>query len=1558
MKKPTNIAHPLKNRTGSSQGNRQVDALSWQYAPIDAKTLEDRLYIIGNYAKLINYYEVQKGPDSKEYQQVGNWTDFFENSLPFQLANFSKTSITDLKNRFSSLQKALEENPSAQSLEALLNFIYNEIIFPVSGLYSAVVHGGNSYGTALLSIIKSYYQEPLKSFIKLYNASVTFLCISRKKFNSFLQEPWQFGAPDIYEFDRCIQQVKKGKTAGYLLAGKIAVDIFDQLLSGLGEIIETSPDHIQESLVPLEDSLQQKHEPHLALMFTFLELFKHLQGNINELGKKHLDFFYKNVLQIMPKDVVPDKAHLVFEIAKHLKNGYLLPEDLLLKDGKDTNKQDIVFGLDQELVLDKAKITGLRSLSLYSVNVNDNNRYIEGVYMAPVANSLDGKGEKFKEDGANWATLGDKYSKLLQEGKKWPEEHPQARLGFVLASPVLLLQEGKREVTITIYCDLVPQDPPLSQAEKDVLIDLIGDKLNVPDIEKLFLFSEFLLKECDETLAEEKKLSEPAKKHIRWLLVNQDPFEVREQELDDFFKDTDLVSCEPIFTTNDEEQLRDCLNNLESASKTIDHPLFRVALSGEKEWISASPEINIIKNPVAAAVQLADLQFSIQFTLPPDTPAVVFYNEENLKEKLDLKKSFPVVKIELNEDLKIPCPTGDRADEKCCLKNEPEPIGNLFISPYDLLQKLVLTDAKIEVTVCGVKDLIVQNDENLQDVNKPIMPFGPRPKVGDNWNTEKGANFYIGSREIFCKNWQKFWINTTWKDKPDDLHEHYRNYRGDDFENGHAAITDCSFRFITSVLNQGNWAKDTYNVNQPPPPSLIDAGSGDNHWDDNYDCEYIAEEYLPLFIHSVEGDGVPEEPNPCGALDPGDTFSHKLKESYFPEYNYQAKSMPEVNLEPLSIHTRKGFIKLTLAGTSFQHDRYTYVLARQMMALANLLDPESIELVKDDLELLKKLSAEANSKMASILAEINFVINHLNALNDRLIPGILSLAQKIEGHLNFINTNYDSNPVASKARVNQALTDITDLIEDIGNATDNSTTLGHLDHAKGDLGQIKDLIEDNPAGDPNGISNDNVNNDLNSYGLEIILIDMERRIIRVANTLDVANVGGIPNEPYTPFIKSLSIDYQAIAEMNDMELVHLYPFENTSKFENIEKEPTLFPYFNDEGNLFIGLDNLTSGGNLSLLFQLAEATADSEINRATINWHYLTNNSWRPLLPGFDIISDGTDGLTVSGIVTITIPGDVSKKGHTIMPDEMYWLKVSAPANVKAVAETIGIHTQAALASARLGKLNDKGRLYLPLPAGSITKPVDSDFNVKKVEQLYDSFGGRLPESSGHFYVRVSEHLKHKGRGIMITDYEKIILEAFPEIYKVKCISHTMGLSAVEYRRDLEIAPGYLIMAVIPDLTKLKPGNRKTPKVPISLLEKIGDHIRKKTSPFARIKVMNPRYEPVDVNIEVRLYRGKSSDYYANKLQDEIGQFLAPWFLGGSEKLAFGQEVYFSDLVGFVEQRDYVDFIMNIELKGKCNQNGSVIKPLTARSILTGGEICVQINEEECIKENNQVVII
>ena len=185
----------------------------------------------------------------------------------------------------------------------------------------------------------------------------------------------------------------------------------------------------------------------------------------------------------------------------------------------------------------------------------------------------------------------------------------------------------------------------------------------------------------------------------------------------------------------------------------------------------------------------------------------------------------------------------------------------------------------------------------------------------------------------------------------------------------------------------------------------------------------------------------------------------------------------------------------------------------------------------------------------------------------------------------------------------------------------------------------------------------------------------------------------IPKEPWTPIIKNLYLDYSANAIKEDIDIIHLYPFDNTSKFEDISQDPPLFPTHVEMGTLFIGFENLKPLANLSLLFQLAEATADSEMNRAITKWHYLSNNSWKELRPDFDVVTDATDGLTVSGIVSIAIPEDINKIGNTLMPDHLYWIKVAVEENAKAVAETIGLHTQAVKASARISELNNTNRL-------------------------------------------------------------------------------------------------------------------------------------------------------------------------------------------------------------------------------------------------------------------------
>ena len=399
----------------------------------------------------------------------------------------------------------------------------------------------------------------------------------------------------------------------------------------------------------------------------------------------------------------------------------------------------------------------------------------------------------------------------------------------------------------------------------------------------------------------------------------------------------------------------------------------------------------------------------------------------------------------------------------------------------------------------------------------------------------------------------------------------------------------------------------------------------------------------------------------------------------------------------------------------------------------------------------------------------------------------------------------------------------------------------------------------------------------------------------------------------------------------------------------------MLPRFKDEGTLFIALDNVTKGNTLNLLFHLAEATANTEMNKPTISWSYLTGNDWQPLRPGFSVLHDGTDGLTKSGIVEISIPADISKSSHTIMPPEQYWIKASAEENSKAVCETIGIYTQAAKVIAKLSPENDPKRLEEALPAEQINRLDQADSSIKKVLQPIESFYGKPPESDSpnRLYRRISERLRHKDRAITGFDYERITLENFPQVFKAKTINHTFGLPATEYIRDLEVAaPGFVTLAVIPDIHQLDIGGALEPRIPLSQLAQIREHLITRNSPFVRLKVMNPRYEKVNVAIKVRFQEGNSGPYFQDLLANDIKAFLAPWLLGKTDRLEFGAALSKSDLIAFVEQLYYIDYICQIDwvhefdLKDGClpkavslatiypKESREFIAPLTARSIL------------------------
>ena len=232
-----------------------------------------------------------------------------------------------------------------------------------------------------------------------------------------------------------------------------------------------------------------------------------------------------------------------------------------------------------------------------------------------------------------------------------------------------------------------------------------------------------------------------------------------------------------------------------------------------------------------------------------------------------------------------------------------------------------------------------------------------------------------------------------------------------------------------------------------------------------------------------------------------------------------------------------------------------------------------------------------------------------------------------------------------------------------------------------------------------------------------------------------------------------------------------------------------------------------------------------------------------------------------------------------------------------------------------------------------------------------------MAEKSGHYYERVSELLRHKGRAIQKFDYERIILEAFPEVYRAKCISHSFALDARKYIIDFPIAPGYVIVAVIPDLNKIKAGNMFEPGLATAVLEKITDLVKKRTSPFVRLRIMNPRYEKINICLKVKFVKGKDEKYFKEKMEQDIRTFLAPWAVGEYSKLKFGQCINHSDLVGFLESKDYLDYILDLQWGQESDWDNGLTKdekqqpdicPKTPRSILIGGRIDICVLAKDC----------
>jgi hypothetical protein len=242
---------------------------------------------------------------------------------------------------------------------------------------------------------------------------------------------------------------------------------------------------------------------------------------------------------------------------------------------------------------------------------------------------------------------------------------------------------------------------------------------------------------------------------------------------------------------------------------------------------------------------------------------------------------------------------------------------------------------------------------------------------------------------------------------------------------------------------------------------------------------------------------------------------------------------------------------------------------------------------------------------------------------------------------------------------------------------------------------------------------------------------------------------------------------------------------------------------------------------------------------------------------------------------------------------------------------------------------NDLLHLKTGIPAGTISKLVNRVQEVKSVGQPFSSFGGLSEESDAAFYLRVSERLRHKNRAITLWDYERLILQQFPEIHKVRCLNHTSGTSF--------LAPGHVTVVVIPDIVNRNVFDIYQPRVSRATLNKVYNYLAALSGLHVNLNIINPEYEEVTVSLKVRFNPGFDENYYQKILQDDLTKMLSPWAFERTTDLRFGTTLHQSVLISSIEKLPYVDYITDLKISHKWEKKTS-ISPSNLKAILVSAK--------------------
>ena len=400
--------HPLLHQ-GASRLGRLVQTLRPDAFQLDERTIQELIVEAHRFARTLRFFDETNTQTAGAY-----WENFWEVEILTYLAVVAATDTDEIRRQYQELNEQFEQAkeakpaPGGKKKQGTVTASYLPLLehlrllaFSLEDAYLKLVRIKHPLQTLLLNRIRRDNccdQEELEgALVKLigYHKGAD-AGLQMSKYAGFFAPDKRWGLEDRIEYDAIaanphfnqndLNELFNTFFNTWLVLKNAAQAGFDAELTRM-----ELPEEVEYRIV----------QPHIVLFLVFLRLFRYAQESLNELGTKHLDFYYEEILGLRRRGEVPDEVYLLFELAKDFDQ-HLLEKGTLFDAGKDKNGQPLLFETIEDWVLRPAQVADLKNtwIDLQCGGIHANPDVKKPTGTAPKNPT------KAPNTGAPWATTG------------------------------------------------------------------------------------------------------------------------------------------------------------------------------------------------------------------------------------------------------------------------------------------------------------------------------------------------------------------------------------------------------------------------------------------------------------------------------------------------------------------------------------------------------------------------------------------------------------------------------------------------------------------------------------------------------------------------------------------------------------------------------------------------------------------------------------------------------------------------------------------------------------------------------------------------------------------------------------------------------------------------------------------------------------------------------------------------------------------------------------------------------------------------------------------------